>query len=79
MNFAENVLLVLRSPQHYHVRVITYKEVTPEGNFQWSTEYNLVANDQELAVSRAKELSGKANSHIASVVQCSDKEHLKGL
>jgi len=79
MNIERDFRLVLKAPQHYHVRVITYKEVNTDGVFQWSTEYNLIANDQELAVSRAKALSGKENYHIGSVLQCSDKDHVKGL
>jgi hypothetical protein len=72
--------LVLKSPQHYHVQVITYESVEPDGKtFAWSTQFDLVANDIELASSRARALAGRPLSHVTSVRQCSESQHLEGV
>lgn len=74
-----DLTLVLKKPQHYHVTVFAYQSVTPEGTFQWSTEFTLVCNDVPLAVDRAKRLSDKKETHIGKVVQCSDPQHMENL
>lgn len=71
--------LVLKRPQHYHVDVITYESANSEGVFQWSTAHQLIANDVELAIDRAKRLGKKAKAHVRNVSQCADPSHLEGL
>lgn len=71
--------LVLHKPQHYHAEVITYERADDNGQFYWSTSFNLIVNDLTLAVDRAKKLSRKENAFIRNVTQCSDADHLKGI
>lgn len=71
--------LVLKAPQHYHVTVFAYRAEAVDGSFQWSTQFDLVANDVELAASRARALAKEPLSHVREVRQCSDPQHLEGI
>jgi len=79
LSVERNPSLVLKAPQHYHVTVMAYRELAADGQtFQWSTAFELVANDVELAASRARALAREPKSHVGSVRQCSDPQHLEG-
>lgn len=71
-----DVELVTRLPQHFHVTLITYRSVDEHGQFQWSTTFDLVANDVELAKSRALGISKEEHVHVRSVRQCHESEHV---
>lgn len=71
--------LVLRAPQHFHVVVFNYRSALESGQMAWSTRFELVANDLQLAVSRAKKMGSEPNVHIGDVRQCADPAHLEGL
>lgn len=72
--------LVLARPQHYHLTLECYRELTEDGKgFTWATTVELVANDVELAKAKAKRLSGRQNVHVHAIRQCGDEAHLKGL
>lgn len=71
--------LVLKAPQHYHVRITTYERLAEDGRtFEWATVQDLVANDVELAASRARALVKRPHSHIQEIRQCADAAHLEG-
>ncbi|MGH2384534.1 MAG: hypothetical protein ACRDGB_05720 [Candidatus Limnocylindria bacterium] len=72
--------LTLKPPQHFHVQGFVYQALEDDGKtFTWSSAFDLIANDLELAASRARALAKRPKSHVSSFRQCSEAQHLEGI
>src|SRR5688500_1356406 len=72
--------IVLKKPQHYHVHGFVYERLAADGtNFEWSTEFEVVASEIELGVSYAKRNAKRPLAHVKKFWQCADPAHLEGL